>query len=100
MSRRDNRAHLTVPVGPRDHATGPQDAPVTLVEYGVFQCPHCGRAYPMVKDFVRTFGANLRFVFRNFRLSRIHAEAENAAEEAVDAGGHGAYWLMIGRLFD
>src|SRR5437667_1184547 len=100
MSRRDNRAHLTVPVGPRDHATGPQDAPVTLVEYGDFQCPHCGRAYPIVKDIVRTLGANLRFVFRNFPLTRIHPEAEHAAEAAEAAGGQGAYWPMHDRLFE
>ncbi len=100
MSRRDNRAHLTVPVGPRDHATGPQDAPVTLVEYGDFQCPHCGRAYPIVKDIVRTLGANLRFVFRNFPLTRIHPEAEHAAEAAEAAGGQGAFWPMHDRLFE
>jgi len=100
MSRRDNRAHLTVPVEPRDHATGPQDAPVTLVEYGDFQCPHCGRAYPIVKDIVRTLGANLRFVFRNFPLTRIHPEAEHAAEAAEAAGGQGAYWPMHDRLFE
>ena len=100
MSRRDNRAHLTVPVGPRDHAAGPQDAPVTLVEYGDFQCPHCGRAYPIVKDIVRTLGANLRFVFRNFPLTRIHPEAEHAAEAAEAAGGQGAFWPMHDRLFE
>jgi len=100
MSRRDNRAQLTVPVGPRDHATGPHDAPVTLVEYGDFQCPHCGRAYPIVKDIVRTLGAKLRFVFRNFPLTRIHPEAEHAAEAAEAAGAQGAFWQMHDRLFE
>ena len=100
MSRRDNRGQLTVPVGPRDHATGPHDAPVTLVEYGDFQCPHCGRAYPIVKDIVRTLGANLRFVFRNFPLTRIHPEAEHAAEAAEAASGQGAFWPMHDRLFE
>ncbi len=100
MSRRDNRAQLTVPVGPRDHAIGPPDAPVTLVEYGDFQCPHCGRAYPIVKDIVRTLGAKLRFVFRNFPLTRIHPEAEHAAEAAEAAGAQGAFWQMHDRLFE
>ncbi len=100
MSRRDNRGQLTVPVGPRDHATGPHDAPVTLVEYGDFQCPHCGRAYPIVKDIVRTLGAKLRFVFRNFPLTRIHPEAEHAAEAAEAAEKQGAFWQMHDRLFE
>ncbi len=100
MSRRDNRAQLTLPVGPRDHAIGPPDAPVTLVEYGDFQCPHCGRAYPIVKDIVRTLGAKLRFVFRNFPLTRIHPEAEHAAEAAEAAGAQGAFWQMHDRLFE
>src|SRR5213083_2911798 len=100
MSRRDNRAHLTVPVEPRDHAIGPPDAPVTLVEYGDFQCPHCGRAYPIVKDIVRTLGAKLRFVFRQFPLTMIHPEAEHAAEAAEAAGAQRALWQMHDRLFE
>src|SRR5712691_11573492 len=100
MSLRDNRAQLTVPVGPHDHATGPHDAPVTLVEYGDFQCPHCGRAYPIVKDIVRTLGAKLRFVFRNFPLTRIHPEAEHAAEAAEAAAAQDAFWPMHDRLFE
>jgi len=70
------------------------------VEYGDFQCPHCGRAYPIVKDIVRTLGANLRFVFRNFPLTRIHPEAEHAAEAVEAAGGQGAFWPMHDRLFE
>src|SRR5213594_4687139 len=100
MSRRDNRAHLTVPVGPRDHATGPHDAPVTLVEYGDLQCPHCGKAYPIVKDIQRTLGSQLRFVFRHFPLTRIHPEAEHAAEAAEAAGAQRAFWQMHDRLFE
>ena len=93
-------ARLTLAVGPRDHAQGPSDAPVTLVEYGDFQCPHCGRAYPIVKDIVRTLGAELRFVFRNFPLTRVHPEAEHAAEAAEAAGAQGAFWPMHDRLFE
>lgn len=100
MSRRDNRSHLTPPVGSRDHAAGPQDAPLTLVEYGDFQCPHCGRAYPIVKDVQRALGSELRFVFRNFPLTNIHPEAEHAAEAAEAAGAQGAFWQMHDRLFE
>jgi len=100
MSRRDNRAQLSPPVGPRDHAAGPNDAPVTLVEYGDFQCPHCGRAYPIVKQVQRALGSQLRFVFRNFPLTKIHPEAEHAAEAAEAAAAQGAFWQMHDRLFE
>ncbi len=90
MSRRDDRAQLTPPVGPHDHAAGPANAPLTLVEYGDYQCPHCGRAYPIVKEVQRTLGSQLRFVFRNFPLTRVHPEAEHAAEAAEAAGAQGA----------
>ena len=59
---------LTMPVGERDHAQGPADAPVTLVEYGDYECPYCGMAYPSVKQVQAHFGDRLRFVFRNFPL--------------------------------
>ena len=100
MSRRENRAQLTPPVGPRDHAAGPKDAPVTLVEYGDYQCPHCGRAYPIVKEVQRALGSKLRFVFRNFPLTQIHPEAEHAAEAAEAASAQGAFWQMHDRLFE
>ncbi len=100
MSRRDNRAHLTVPVGPDDHSLGRDDAPLTLVEYGDFQCPHCGRAYPIVKEVQRRLGAQLRFVFRHFPLTMIHPEAEHAAEAAEAAGAQRAFWGMHDRLFE
>ena len=100
MSRREGRAQLTPPVGPDDHAAGPANAPVTLVEYGDFQCPHCGRAYPIVKEVQRTLGSQLRFVFRNFPLSQIHPEAEHAAEAAEAAAAQNAFWQMHDRLFE
>ena len=100
MSRRENRAHLTVPVGPRDHTSGPENAPLTLVEYGDFQCPHCRNAFPIVKQVQQQLGARLRFVFRNFPLSQIHPEAEHAAEAAEAAGAQGAFWQMHDRLFE
>jgi protein-disulfide isomerase len=91
---------LTVPVGPRDHAAGPPDAPVTLVEYGDFECPHCRRAHPIVLEVRRRLGKQLRFVYRNFPLTRVHPHAEHAAEAAEAAGAQGAFWQMHDRLFE
>src|ERR1041385_2441089 len=88
--------HLTLPVGERDHVQGSADAPVTLVEYGDYQCPYCGRAYPIVKAVQNHFGTRLRVVFRNFPLSEIHqhaAPAEAAAER-------GKLWEMHDRLYE
>jgi protein-disulfide isomerase len=93
-------ARLTPPVTARDHAQGPPEAPVTLVEYGDFECPHCGRAYPMVKAVQRSLGHNLRFVFRNFPLTKSHEHAEHAAEMAEAAGQHGKFWEMHDLLFE
>lgn len=91
---------LTVPVGTRDHVTGPKDAPITLVEYGDFQCPYCREAYPIVKQVQEQLGARLRFAFRNFPLTRIHPHAEHAAEAAEAAAAQGAFWQMHDRLFE
>ena len=60
----------------RDHIQGPAAAPVTLVEYGDYQCPFCGAAYPIVKDVQARMGDGLRFVFRNFPISTSHPNAE------------------------
>lgn len=84
-------ARLTPPVSARDHAQGPADAPVTLVEYGDYECPHCGRAYPIVKPVQRGMGNDLRFVFRNFPLAKSHPHAEHAAEMAEAAGHEGKF---------
>ena len=70
---------LTPPVGERDHVQGPADAPVTLVEYGDFECPHCGAAYLILKKIQEVMGDQLRFVFRHFPLTQIHPHAESAA---------------------
>jgi protein-disulfide isomerase len=93
-------ARLTPPVSARDHAQGPAAGPVTLVEYGDYECPHCGRAYPMVKAVQRSMGDNLRFVFRNFPLTSSHEHAEHAAEMAEAAGDRGKFWEMHDRLFE
>jgi protein-disulfide isomerase len=92
--------HLTLPVGDRDHIQGNPDATLTLVEYGDYQCPHCGHAYPIVKAVQRHFGKKLRFVFRNFPLNESHANAEAAAETAEAAGAQGRFWEMHDMLFE
>jgi protein-disulfide isomerase len=96
----DDVARLTLPVGPRDHAQGPADAPVTLVEYGDYECPHCGRAYPIIKEVQRRLGAKLRFVFRNFPLSESHPHAQHAAEAAEGAAAGGKFWEMHDTLYE
>ncbi|MEO8071235.1 MAG: thioredoxin domain-containing protein [Acidobacteriota bacterium] len=93
-------ATLKVPVNQHDHAQGPTDAPVTLVEYGDYECPHCGRAYPIVKAVQKHFGKRLRFVFRNFPLSEIHPHAESAAEVAEAAAAQGKFWEMHDAIFE
>lgn len=94
------RPLLTPPVSARDHAQGPADAPVTLVEYGDYECPTCGRAYPIVKAVQRGMGNDLRFVFRNFPLAKSHPHAEHAAEMAEAAGHEGKFWRMHDLLFE
>jgi protein-disulfide isomerase len=91
---------LTVPVGKDDHVLGPADAPVTLVEYGDYQCPGCGAAYPMVKAIMKRLGTKLRFVFRNMPLNEIHPNAELAAEAAEAAAAQGKFWEMHDALYE
>ena len=100
MNRAQMTAQLTPPVSERDHIQGPANAPVTLVEYGDYECPHCGRAYPIVKAVQKVMGRRLRFVFRNFPLREIHPHAEHAAEAAEAAGAQQKFWEMHDRLFE
>jgi protein-disulfide isomerase len=79
---------------------GPAAAPLTLVEYGDYECPYCGAAYPIVKEIERTLGDELRSVFRNFPLSEIHPHALEAAEAAESAAAQGRFWEMHDRLFE
>jgi protein-disulfide isomerase len=95
--------HLTPAVGENDHIQGNPKAPVTLVEYGDYECPHCGRAYPIVKRVQKRLGQQLRFVFRNFPLSEIHPHALHAAEAAEATAAHGgpdAFWAMHDLIFE
>jgi len=96
----DDSARLTQPVSARDHAEGPADAPLTLVEYGDYQCPYCGAAYPVVKRLQKTLGKKLRFVFRNFPVTQAHPYAMIAAETAEAAALQGKFWEMHDLLFE
>jgi protein-disulfide isomerase len=91
---------LSVPVSDKDHRQGDPDAPCTLVEYGDYQCPSCGFAYPIVKRVQKHFGKRLLFVFRNFPLSEMHPYAEPAAETAEFAGAHHKFWEMHDLLYE
>lgn len=93
-------AILKVPVTSEDHAQGPHSAEVTVVEYGDYECPQCGRAYPIVQRVQAHFGKRLRLVFRNFPLTEMHPHAEAAAETAEFAGAQGKFWEMHDLLFE
>jgi protein-disulfide isomerase len=90
---------LAEPVTQRDHAAGPADAPVTLVEYGDYECPSCLNAVPIVGEVRRALGDRLRFVFRHFPQSSIHPHASAAAEAAEAAADQGKFWEMHEALF-
>jgi protein-disulfide isomerase len=100
MMRQPGSPQLTPAVHDGDHAMGPATAPVTLVEYGDYECPHCARAYPIVKQMQARLGDRLRFVFRNFPLAESHAHAEHAAEAAETAAEDGKFWPMHDMLFE
>jgi protein-disulfide isomerase len=101
MSRTQWRAELTVPVSEdRDHIQGRADAAVTLVEYGDYECPYCGAAYPIIKEVQARMGERLRFVFRNFPISTSHPHAEQAAEAAEAAATRGRFWEMHDLLYE
>ena len=94
---------LRPPVQASDHTMGSADAPVTLVEYGDFQCPYCFRAHPVVLALQKNLGAKLRFVFRNFPLAELHPFALHAAEAAECVAAHSgqaAYWRMHHAIFE
>jgi len=92
---------LTLPVSSsRDHIQGPQKAPITLLEYGDYECPYCGQAFTIVKLVQDLLGNNLRFVFRNFPLTQIHPHAQHAAEAAECAGAQNKFWEMHDLLYE
>ena len=82
-----------------DHASGQETAPVTLLEYGNFECIHCGHAYPVIKQVRKLLDDNLRFVFRHFPTVQTHPHSLRAAEAAEAAGAQGKFWQMHDELF-
>ena len=94
-------SELTLPVSAqRDHIQGPADAPVTLLEYGDYECPYCGAAYPIIKEVQARMGDRLRFVFRNFPITTSHPHSEHAAEAAEAAATQGKFWEMHDHLYE
>ena len=92
---------LTVPVNiGTDHIRGSVNAPITIVEYGDYECPYTAMAYPIVKEIIRQFGDKIYFVFRNFPLNDIHPHAQAAAEAAEAAAAQDKFWEMHDYLFE
>src|SRR6266542_6211882 len=91
---------LSIPNAGRDHIQGPIDASIALVEYGDYECPYCGEAYPIIKAIQERLGDRLCFVFRNFPLVNAHPHAQHAAEAAEAAGVQGKFWKMHDLLFE
>ena len=91
---------LHPPVNSKDHIQGKDTAVIELVEYGDYQCPHCGHAHPILKNIQRSLGADLKFVFRNFPLSEAHPDAFNAAFAAEAAGSQQKFWEMHDIIFE
>jgi protein-disulfide isomerase len=92
---------LTLPVSSeRDHAQGPDTAPLTLVEYGDYECPYCGQAYPIIKNIQERLEDKLRFIFRNFPITQVHPHAQHAAEAAESAGLQNKFWEMHDYLYE
>jgi protein-disulfide isomerase len=91
---------LTPKVGKHDHLQGPDTASITLVEYGDYECPYCGEAYPIVKAIQKRLGKRLRYGFRHFPLANAHPHAEHAAEAAEAAGAQGKFWEMHDALYE
>jgi protein-disulfide isomerase len=100
MKLPEHQPKLAVPIGDRDHAQGSAGAPVTLVEYGDYECPYCGKAYPAVRRIQKLMGEKLRFVFRNFPLNTLHEHASQAAQAAEAAGAQGKFWAMHDLLYE
>ncbi len=93
-------ATLKLPVTPEDHIQGDEHSPAILVEYGDYECPHCGRAYRIIQRVQKHFGKRLGFVFRNFPLKEMHPNAEAAAEAAEFAAAQARFWEMHDGIFE
>jgi len=95
-----SKFELTVPVNSADHLIGASHAPVTLVEYGDFECPNCKQAAPAVKLLLTRFAGRLRVVYRHFPLEEVHPHALHAALAAETAAGQGRFWPMHDLLYE
>jgi protein-disulfide isomerase len=96
----DDLVDLSDDIDPsRDHVRGGRNAPVTLLEYGDYECPYCGQAEPVVRALLSSFGDDLRYVWRHLPLTDVHPHAEAGAEAAEAAGAQGAFWDMHEKLF-
>ncbi|AZB32520.1 DsbA family protein [Chryseobacterium bernardetii] len=83
-----------------DHTQGNPNASLVIVEYGDYQCPYCGAAYPVLKELMKEFGDQIRFVFRNFPLSEMHQYARTAALAAEAAASQGKFWEMHDAIYE
>lgn len=99
-SRGMPKLKAALPVAEHDHIQGASDAPLALVEYGDYECPYCGQAYPLVKAVQKQLGDRMCFVFRNFLFSNAHLNAEHAAEAAEAAALQGKFWEMHDKLLE
>jgi len=92
---------LSLPVNRnRDYIKGPDSASITLVEYGDYECPYCGQAYPIIKQIQDYFGDNIRFIFRNFPLTQVHPHDQRAQESAESAAAQHKFWKMHDYLYE
>jgi protein-disulfide isomerase len=92
--------HLVHPMNAVDHKVGPEHAPVSVLEYGDFECPHCKQAAGTVKLMLARFEKQVSFAFRHFPLEEVHPHARRAAEAAECAAGQGKFWEMHDLLFE
>jgi Na+/H+ antiporter NhaA len=101
LGTQETLVDLVAPFDPdRDHLRGPVDAPVTVVEYGDFECPYCGQAEPFVRELLAKHGKSVRYVWRHLPLNDVHPHAEMAAEASEAANAQGAFWPMHDMLMD
>lgn len=91
---------LVLPVGKRDHLLGEANAPITLVEYGSYECSHCAQAERVVSQLQRLLNGNMRYVYRHFPSGLDHSTSRRAAEAAEAAGAQGKFWEMHGLLLE
>lgn len=100
MNTEEKPVELSAPVTERDHVRGSLEAPVVIVEYGDYECPHCGRAYWVIKDLLEQLGDQVGFVFRNFPITETHPRARTVAEALEAAGGQERFWEMHDSFYE